>query len=128
MDRPALLLDQKQGQTTFYETALEAAASWIQLGRVRRRRSARPHEPGDAREGAAGRRRGEGGDYVLPVAAARLSGWKRAQSPQVASKACRHPSRRQTEFLFPARGRKSGLYGCHQRRPRASHASVLDAV
>src|SRR5207249_8214551 len=35
MDRPALLLN--QGQTTFYETALEAATSWLQLGRVRPR-------------------------------------------------------------------------------------------
>src|SRR6266446_7696445 len=99
MDRPALLLDQKQGQTTFYETALAAAASGIQLGRVRARRSARPHESGDAREGAAGRRRGEGGHYFLPVAAARLSRRKCAQSAQVAAKACRHPSRRKTEFL-----------------------------
>src|SRR3989454_222365 len=128
MDRPALLLDQKQGQTTFYETALAAAASGIQLGRVRPRRSARPHEPGDAREGAAGHRRGEGRHYFLPVAAARLSRRQRAQSPQVAAEAGLHAPRGQAKLLLSPRGGKPGLHRRRQRRPGAPHAAVLDAV
>ena len=49
------------------------------MGRLRRERPARAHERADARQGQAGHRRGEGGQDVLPVDAARLSGRQRAE-------------------------------------------------
>src|SRR5712692_4792875 len=80
---------------------MEEQAARIQLGRVRPRRSARPHEPGDAREGAAGRRRGEGRHHFLPVAAARLSRGQRAEPAPVAAETRRYASSGQANFCFP---------------------------
>src|SRR3989441_3264353 len=107
---------------------MEKQTAWLQLGRVRSRRSARPHEPGDAREGAAGHRRGEGRHYFLPVAAARLSRRQRAQSPQVAAETGLHAPRGQAKLLLSPRRREPRLHRRRQRRPGAPHAAVLDAV
>ena len=83
----------------------------------------------DARKGAAGRRGGEGGHQLLPVAAARLSRRQQSLNPR------RNPPRlaadraqRQAELLLirsaaMTRPDRRGL-----RRPGAADAAVLDAV
>ena len=69
---------------------MEKQTPGLQLGRIRPRRPARAHEPRDAREGAAGHRRGEGGPHLLLLAAARLSRRPGAQPAPRAAAPRRH--------------------------------------
>src|SRR6185503_21295648 len=87
------------GGTTTHE--MEAEAAGLQLGRVRPRRPARPHELGDAREGPAGRGRGKGGHHLLLLAAARLPRRAGAQPAPRAAAARRDLARWKT-VLLPA--------------------------
>src|SRR5690349_23830792 len=107
---------------------MEAETAGLQLGRLRPRRPARPHELGDAREGAAGHRRGEGGHYLLLLAAARLSGRGGAEPAALAAAPRRHAARRQA-VLLPADVRVQREPDRRDlRRPGADGAPVLDAM
>ena len=58
---------------------LDAPPAGLNLGRLGPRRSARPAQPADPGQGPQRRRRGEGGQDLLPEPAARLSGRRRRQ-------------------------------------------------
>ena len=110
---------------------LEAEAPRIELGRVRPRRPARAHELRDAREGAAGRRRGEGRDArsacrcrsTIPAATCSTRGGTRRASRRRCATA-----RAGAELLLAARRRQPAAHRRGVRRPGAADAAVLDAV
>ena len=112
---------------------MEEQAPGLELGRIRPRRPARAHEHRDEGKGAAGRRRGEGGDQLLPLAPARLPRRQCAQPAPHAAAPVRHPARRQEErgpaelLLSPFRG-QPGPHRRGVRRPGAADAAVLHAV
>ena len=70
--------------------AVEAAPTWLDLGRLGRRRRARPHQPAHAGEGPPGRARGRGRHQLLPQPAARLPRRDRAEPAPVPAGARAH--------------------------------------
>ena len=108
--------------------ALEEAARELDLGRLRGGRSARPHERAHPRQGQAGRRRGQGGQDLLPVDAARLSRRQRAEpAPASAADPPLAPGR-QAQLALPRRMGQARHDRRHQRRRRHHAPAVLDAV
>ncbi len=98
------------------------------MGRLRGGRPARPHERARPRQGQAGHRRGEGGQDVLPVDAARLSRRRRAQPAPASAADPPHAQGRQAQLALPRRVGQAGLRRRHQRRRRHHAPAVLDAV
>ena len=117
------------GGTTTDDATLEkpaAGSNWGEFGPddQRGRMNLR-----DAREGAAGHRRGEGGPHLLPVAAARLSRRQRAQ-PAARAAAARRDARATASRIFcrPLRRGQPEHDRRGLRRHGAADAAVLDAV
>ena len=72
------------------DEAVETTPARLDLGRLGRRRRARPHQPAHAREGAPGRARGRGRHQLLPQPARSTS----RAAPRSTSAATRRGSRR----------------------------------
>ena len=98
------------------------------MGRLRTRRPTRPHERAQRRQGQAGHRRGEGGQDVLPLHAARLSGRQRPQSAPASAADPPLRARRQAQLALSHGVGKSGHDRRHQRRRRHHAPAVFDAV
>ena len=81
-----------------------------------------------AGEGQAGHRRGEGGQDLLPLHAARLSRRQRAEPAPASAAAAPVDARRQAELALPHRVGEPRHDRRHQRRRRHHAPAVLDAV
>ena len=116
--------------------AVEATPTWLDVGRLGRRRRARPHQPAHAREGPPGRARGRGRHQLLPEPAARLSRRHRLE-PAAATRRCSRRPRTWTATPTPSTTSTMSTDG-EVRRPhvrrrvgrrrRDALAAVLDAV
>src|SRR6185436_13050813 len=96
--------------------ALEEASGELDLGRLRSGRSARPHERAHARQGQAGHRRGQGGQDLLPVDAARLSRRQCAEPAPVSAADPPLAPGRQAQLALPRRMGQARHDRRHQRR------------
>lgn len=115
-----------------HAATMEARAAGQQLGRIRPRRPARPHESGGPRQGAAGHRGGPRGPDVLPVAAAGRAGRHGAEPAAPAAAALRHAARWQERrgpgLLLVLRVGRPAAHGRGVRRRAADEHTVFHPV
>ena len=114
---------------------MEAATTWLDLGRLGRRRRARPHQPAHAGEGARGCAGGRGRDQLLSQPPARLPRWHRVEPAALPAGDRAHRGHgRQPRHLLQRRDEQHGQVRRSQVRGRVGGrrgdavAAVLDAM